>query len=321
MAMRILRATMEKKMATTMKAIVIHRYGDNSVLEYLDVDRPGPQSGEVLVKVHAAGVNPLDWKIRGGAGARMGMTLPIHLGAEISGTVEQLGEGVSAFREGDAVYGIVKSGGFAEFVLAPAADLARKPANLDFIAAAAVPLGALTAWQAMFDLGGLTEGQRIFMTNGSGGVGAMAVQLAKSAGAHVTAMASGRNEDYLRSLGVDTFIDYTAGPFEQVAGEMDIVFDTVGGDTFARALSTLKKGGVMVTAVAFPKDEARQYGVTVARVQCTANAAQLASIRALVEADKLTAQVATVLPLAEAGTALTLSEQGHARGKIILRVV
>lgn len=308
-------------MAGIMKAVVIHRYGDNSVLEYLDVARPEPRAGEVLIKVHAAGVNPLDWKIRGGAGARMGMTLPIHLGSEISGTVTQLGEGVSEFSEGDAVYGIVKSGGFAEFVSVPAADLARKPANLNFITAAAVPLGALTAWQAIFDVARLTEGQRIFMTNGSGGVGAMAVQLAKTAGAHVTAMASGRNEAYLRSLGVDAFIDHTAGPFEEAARDMDIVFDTVGGDTFGRAFATLKKGGVMVTAVAFPGDEARQYGVTVARVQCKANAAQLASICKLVEAGTLAAQVGTVLPLADAGAALTLSEEGHARGKIVLRVM
>lgn len=307
-------------MIDTMRAVVIDRYGDNSVLTLADVERPRPGRGQVLVKVEAAGVNPVDWKIRGGAGARMGLTLPIRLGSEISGTVHELGAGVDTFNAGDAVYGIVDCGGFADYVLAPAADLAHKPANLDFIAAAAIPLGALTAWQAMFDLGRLTAGQRIFITNGSGGVGSMAVQLAKAAGAHVTAMSSTRNGAFLRSLGADAVIDYTAGPFEAAVSEMDIVFDTVGGETFKRAFATVKSGGVMVTSVAFPRDEAGRYGVTVERVQCKANATQLTAIRELVEAGKLAAHTATVLPLADIGAALTLSEAGHTRGKIVLRV-
>ena len=303
-----------------MKAVTIAEYGDNNVVQYTDIDRPEPGAGEVLVKVHAAGVNPVDWKIRGGAGQRMGMTLPIHLGSEITGTVEKLGDGVSGLKQGDAIYGIVKSGGFAEYAVAPAADMARKPANLDFVQAAAVPLGALTAWQAMFGVAGLASGQRLLVTNSSGGVGSLAVQLAKAHGAHVTAMASRRNEDYVRSLGVDAFIDYTKQPFEQVARDMDVVFDTVGGDTFQRAFHTLKKGGFLVTSVAFPKDEAHQYGVGVDRVLCKPNAGQLASIRDLVEAGKLRARVATVLPLAEVKQAFELSEGGRTRGKIVLQM-
>ena len=154
-----------------MKAVVIDGYGNNDVVRHADVDRPEPRAGEVLVRVHAAGVNPVDWKIRGGAGQRMGMTLPIRLGGEIAGTVEELGDGVRSFEVGDAVYGIIKSGGFAEYAVAPAADMARKPASLDHIQAAAVPLGALTGWQAMFDVAGLGSGQRLLVTNGSGGVG------------------------------------------------------------------------------------------------------------------------------------------------------
>ena len=242
-----------------MKAVIINEYGDNNVVQCTDIDRPEPQAGEVLVKVHAAGVNPVDWKIRGGAGQRMGMTLPIHLGSEIAGTVEKLGDGVSGLEQGNAVYGIIKAGGFAEYAVAKAADMALKPAGLDFIHAAAVPLGALTAWQAMFDVAGLASGQRLLVTSSSGGVGSLAVQLAKAKGAHVTAMASGRNEEYVRSLGVDEFIDYTRQPFEQVARDMDVVFDTVGGDTFQCAFHTLRKGGFLVTSVAFPKDEAQQY--------------------------------------------------------------
>ena len=304
-----------------MKAVVIDAYGDNSVVQYVDVDRPEPQAGEVLVKVHAAGVNPVDWKIRGGAGQRMGLTLPVHLGGEIAGTVEELGEGVSGLAEGDAVYGIIKTGGFAEYAVAKAADMARKPANLDFVHTAAIPLGALTAWQAMFDVAKLASGQRLLVTNGSGGVGSLAVQLAKAKGVHVSAMASGRNEEYVRSLGVDEFIDYTKQPFEQVASDMDVVFDTVGGDTFQRAFATLKQGGFLVTAVAFPNDEDRRHGVGVERVMCKPNAGQLASIRDLVEAGKVRARVATVLPLAQVKQAFELSEGGRTRGKIVLQVV
>jgi NADPH:quinone reductase-like Zn-dependent oxidoreductase len=244
-----------------MKAVVIDEYGDNSVVQPTDVDRPRPQAVEVLVKVQAAGVNPVDWKIRGGAGQRMGMALPIRLGGEITGTVEELGDGVDGFKEGDAVYGMIGSGGFAEYALARPEGLAAKPASLDFIHAAAVPLAALTAWQAMFDVAGLRSGQRLLVTNSSGGVGSLAVQLAKAKGAHVTAMSSTRNEALVRSLGADAFIDYTKQRFVQVARDMDVVFDTVGEDTFHRAFKTLKKGGFLVTAVAFPKDEAQQYGV------------------------------------------------------------
>lgn len=304
-----------------MKTVVINEYGNNDVVQIKTVDLPEPEAGEVLVKVHAAGINPVDWKIRGGAGQRMGMTLPIHLGGEITGTVEKLGDDDSGFQVGDAVYGIIKTGGFSEYAIAKAGDIARKPANLDFIHAAAVPLGALTAWQAMFSLAKVASGQRLFITNASGGVGSLAVQLAKAKGVYVTAMASGRNEDYVRSLGADEFIDYTKRPFEQVAHDMDVVFDTVGGDTFARAFHVLKKGGFLVTAVAFPKDEAAQYGVHVERVQCKPDAGQLTSIRELVEAGKVQANVAMVVRLDQIKQALDLSEAGHTRGKIVLQIV
>lgn len=303
-----------------MKAVVIEQYGDNEAVHYTDVERPQPKAGELLVKVHAAGVNPVDWKIRSGAGQRMGLTLPFRLGGEISGTVVQVGDGVSHFKEGDAIFGIIDSGGFAEYAVASAANMVRRPANLDFIAAASVPLGALTAWQAMFDIAKVASGQRLLITNCSGGVGSMAVQLAKAKGAHVTAMASGRNEEYVRSLGADEFIDYTEQPFEEVARDMDVVFDTVGADVFQRAFRTLKTGGFLVTSVAFPRDEDQQYDVGVQRVQCKPNAAQLEMIRDLVETDKVVPHVATVLPLADIRQALALSEAGRTRGKIVLQI-
>ena len=303
-----------------MKAILINEYGDNRVVNHSEIARPVPQADEILVKVHAAGVNPVDWKIRSGAGQRMGMTLPIHLGGELSGTVAEVGNNVDLFTPGDAVYGIIGSGAFADYAVAKASDVAHKPANLDFIAAAAVPLGALTAWQAMFDLAKLSAGQRILITSSAGGVGSLAVQLAKAAGAHVTAMASGSNERFVRDLGADDFIDYTAHPFDEVARGMDVVFDTVGGETFKRAFATLKSGGFLVTSVAFPAEEDRQHGVGVARVQCMPNAKQLASIRELVEADKLKPQIATVFPLNGISEALALSEAGRTRGKIVIDV-
>lgn len=303
-----------------MKAVMIHEYGANDVVQIAASERPTPQAGEILVRVHAAGVNPVDWKIRNGAGQRMGMTLPIRLGGEIAGTVETMGAGVAGFKEGDAVFGMVHSGGFAEYALAKQSDVIAAPASLDFIHAAAVPLGALTAWQSMFDLAGLRSTQRLLITNSSGGVGSLAVQIAKAKGAHVTAMASTRNEEFVRSLGPDEFIDYTRHSFEKVARDMDVVFDTVGGETFQRAFQTLKKGGFLVTAVAFPKDEAQQFGVGVARVQCKPNREELAAIRDLIDAGKVRAHVSHVLPLSEVREALALSESGRTRGKIVLQI-
>lgn len=303
-----------------MLAVVIESYGDNSVVNLVDLAKPAPQAGELLVKVRAAGVNPIDWKIRDGAGQRMGMTLPVHLGGEISGTVEQVGAGVAGFSVGDAVFGIIKAGGFADYAMAPAADMVHMPADLDFITAAAIPLGALTAWQALFDVAGLARGQRLLITGGSGGVGSLAVQIAKAAGAHVTAMASGRNADFVRGLGADVFIDYTAQPFEQVVRDMDVVFDTVGGDTFHRAFSTLKQSGFLVTSVAFPTEEDGRRGVGVGRVFCKPNAAQLTAICDLVDARQLQPHVATVLPLDAVTQAFALSEGGRTRGKIVLGI-
>ena len=304
-----------------MKAIVINEYGNNDVLNYADVDRPKPAAGEALVKVHAAGVNPVDWKIRGGMGKRLGLTLPIALGGEIAGTIEEVGDDVGGFAVGDAVYGMVPSGGFAEYAVATIGAIAAKPPGLDFVNAAAVPIGALTAWQAMFGLGHLASGQRVLITGASGGVGSLAVQLAKARGAHVIATASGRNEAFVRGLGADEFVDYTQRPFEEVVTGVDVVFDAVGGDTFERAFHTLNKGGFLVTSVAFPSDDrAREFGVTAGRVYCKPNAGQLAAIGELVGVGKVKPHVATVLPLADVRRAFDLSETGRTRGKIVLQM-
>jgi len=250
----------------------------------------------------------------------MGLSFPIRLGGEVAGTVAALGERSKGFDDGDAVFGINVTGGFAEYAVVDATSLTRKPVNLDFVHSPAVPLGALTPWQAMCDLGGLTNGQRRSLTNGSGGVGSLAIQIAKATGAHVTAMTSGRNESYMKIPGADDFIDYTRQPFEHVASEMDVVFDTVGGDTFHRAFGTLRSGGVLLTAVEFPKDEGKKYGVRPARVFCKPDAGQLAQILGLLEAGQLQPHVTTVLPLAEIWKAFELSETGRTRGKIVLQM-
>lgn len=301
-----------------MRAAVIREYGSNDVVEIAEVNRPEPGFDEVLVKVHAAGVNPVDWKIRGGMGQRMGMTLPIHLGGEFAGTIEKTGAGVDNFRQGETVFGMVHTGAFAEYAVAKAANIVRTPHNIDIIHAAALPLAGSTAWQALFDEAGLSAGQRLLITNSSGGVGSLAVQFARASGAHVTAVASGRNEEFVRSLGADEFIDYTTRPFEDAAREIDIVLDTMGGEIFQRAFKTLRKGGFMVTVVAFPEDEAGRYGVGVKRSFTVPSARNLRSITELVEAGKVVAHVDTVLPLSQIRQALTLSEAGRTRGKIVL---
>jgi len=304
-----------------MKAIVIKSYGDESVVEYTDIERPKPKADEVLVKVQVAGVNPIDWKIRGGVGKRLGLTLPITLGGEIAGTIETIGSDVKDFKEGYAVYGVIASGGYAEYAIAKVGDIAPKPESLDFKNAAAIPLGALTAWQAIFDLANLSSGQRILIDGASGGVGSMAVQLAKAKGAYVIGLASGRNEEFVRDLGADEFVDYTKQNFEEVVKNVDVVLDAVGGDTFGTSFKTLKKGGFLVTTVEFPSEEkAPEFGVKVARVFSKPNAKELAEITQLVDEGKLKAHVSTVLPLAEVKKAHQLSESGHTRGKIVLQI-
>lgn len=304
-----------------MKAVRIDRYGDESILQVVEVARPQPTKDQILIRVQAAGVNPVDWKIRDGAGARFGMSLPIFLGSEIAGIVDTVGEEVTGLRVGDDVYGTVKAGGYAEYVLASPHEVAPKPATVDFVHAAALPLAALTAWQALFDLAKLREGQRILITAAAGGVGSLAIQLAKARGAIVTGMASGGNEAFVRALGADDFVDYTAQPFDGVVTGMDVVFDTVGGDTFERAFTCVKKGGALVTSVAFPTPEqSATEGVNVSRVSSQPNRDELDAISQLVVAGQLNPHIAQIFPLEQVGAAHQLSKQGRTRGKIILQI-
>jgi NADPH:quinone reductase-like Zn-dependent oxidoreductase len=305
-----------------MQAVVIEKYGKEDVLTYKEVEKPTPQADEVLVKVHVAAVNPVDWKIREGFGEKLGLKLPIILGCEIAGTVETIGEGVENFKAGDAVFGYIslqRNGGYAEYTVVKTGEIVKKPDSIDFENAAAIPVGALTSWQAIFDKAGLRNGQKILIHGASGGVGSMAVQLAKWKGAYVYATASGANENFVKDLGADEFIDYTTTKFETVVKDVDVVFDTVGSDTLERSFQTLKKGGFLVTTVQPPPaDLAKKFEVNAAMVNVQPNAEQLAEITELVESGKLKTHVGTVLPFAEVKKAHELSESGRTRGKIVL---
>ena len=225
-----------------MKSITINHYGAQSALNFSDVERPVAGANEVTIKVLAAAVNPADWKIRDGLGEMFGLQLPFTLGCEVAGTIEEVGEGVADFQGGDEVYCFLGSlvGGYAQYVTAPSNEVSPKPSNLDFDNAAAVPVGALTAWQAMFDLADLQSGQTILIHAASGGVGSLTVQIAKAKGAFVIGTASGKNRDFVKSLGADEFIDYTIQKFEEVVQVADVVFDTIGGDTQQRSFQAIK---------------------------------------------------------------------------------
>jgi NADPH:quinone reductase-like Zn-dependent oxidoreductase len=322
-------ATSEKRSASatsqTMKAIRIHKYGGPEVLQYEDAPRPKPQAGEVLVRVKAAGVNPIDWKVREGHMKDFWPhKFPLILGWDLSGVVEEVGPGVSRFKIGDEVYSIpdpTRDGAYADYIVVRESELALKPNSLHHIRAATVPLAALTAWQSLFDTAQLQPGQRVLIHAGSGGVGHLAVQLAKWKGAYVFATASTKNQDLLRELGVDEPIDYTQQRFEDVARNIDIVLDTIGGETQERSWSVLKKGGNLVSLVQPPSEEkAKELGVRAAFVAGHPSGAQLAEIAKIIDSGKLAPVIDRILPASEVRRAHELSESGHTRGKIALRV-
>ncbi len=309
----------------TMKAIRIHNYGGPEVLKYEDAPRPQPQAGEVLVRVHGAGVNPIDWKVREGHMKDFWPhKFPLILGWDLSGVVEQLGRGVSRFKIGDEVYSLpdpTRDGAYADYIVVRESELALKPKSLHHPRAATVPLAALTAWQSLFDTAQLQPGQRVLIHAGSGGVGHLAVQLAKWKDAYVFATASTKNQDLLRKLGVDEPIDYTQQRFEDVARNIDIVLDTLGGETQERSWSVLEKGGVLVSLVQPPSEEtAKELGVRAALLGAQPNGAQLAEIAKIIDSGKLTPVINRILPLSEARRAHELSQSGHTHGKIALRV-
>jgi NADPH:quinone reductase-like Zn-dependent oxidoreductase len=308
-----------------MKAVRIHNYGGPEVLQYEDAPRPKPQADEVLIRVHAAGVNPIDWKVREGHMKDFWHhKFPLILGWDLSGVVEEFGQGVSRFKIGDEVYSLpdpTRDGAYAEYIVVREPEVALKPKSLHHIRAAAVPLAALTAWQSLFDTAQLQPGQRVLIHAGSGGVGHFAVQLAKWKGAYVFATASPKNQDLLRKLCVDEPIDYTQQRFENVARNIDIVLDTIGDDTQERSWSVLNKGGVLVSLVQPPSDvKAKELGVRSALLGAQPSGEQLSEIAKIIDSGKLAPIIDRIFPLSEARRAHELSQSGHTHGKIALRV-
>jgi NADPH:quinone reductase-like Zn-dependent oxidoreductase len=306
-----------------MKAVVAHEYGGPEVLKFEEVSRPEPKENEALVRVIASGVNPADPLTLSGKYAReFGTHLPLIPGYDIAGIVEKTGAKITKLKVGDAVYGYPTfGGGWAEYVAVKEWEVAAKPASLSFVEAAAVPMGALTAWQALVDTAQVHAGQTILIHGGSGGVGSFAVQIAKARGARVIATASTANQDLLKQLGADVAVDYTKTRFEEVAKDVDAVLDPVGKETLARSYGVVKKGGIVMSLVARPDPaELGNRGIRGAAIFAHPDAGNLTEIARLIDTGKIKPVVTQVLPLSEAIAAQRQAATHHTRGKVVLRV-
>jgi NADPH:quinone reductase-like Zn-dependent oxidoreductase len=306
-----------------MKAVVAHEYGAPEVLKFEQVARPEPKDDEALVRVIASGVNPADPLTLSGKYAReFGTHLPLIPGYEIAGIVEKTGPNVTKLRVGDAVYGYPTfGGGWADYVTVKEWEVAAKPKSLNFGEAASVPMGALTAWQALVNVAKLKAGQTILIHGGSGGVGSFAVQIAKARGARVIATASTANQDLLKQLGADVAVDYTKTRFEDVAKDVDAVLDPVGKETLTRSYNVVKKGGILMSLVALPdRAELKKREIHGAAISVHPDAADLAKIAQLIDAGKIKPIVTQTLPLSEAIAAQQQAATHHTRGKVVLRI-
>ncbi|MCL6667817.1 NADP-dependent oxidoreductase [Streptomyces panaciradicis] len=331
----------------TMKAVRLHEHGGPEVLRYEDAPIPTPGPGEVLVRVHAAGVNPPDWYLRGGLTEMPGekgstVSLPVIPGTDVSGVVEAVAPDVEDFAPGDEVFGLLRfpsfdGSAYAEYVAAPAADLAHKPAGVDHVHAAAVPMAGLTAWQFLIEVGhdrpspfqrarhrptALDTGTTVLVNGAAGGVGHLALQLAKWKGAHVTAVASSAHEAFLRELGADRFIDYTKQRPEDLVRDLDLVLDTVGGPAGDRFLRTLKRGGSLfpVFPAEVAEEEAAKLGVTVSTAQVRSSGAQLAELGRLLDKGTVRVAIDGTFALSDARAAHERAARGHIQGKVVLTV-
>lgn len=332
-----------------MKAAFIRRYGGNDVVELGKQPMPQAGPGELLVEVHAASVNPVDFKIRDGMLKMIvPFRFPLILGNDFSGVVKAVGAGVTRFKPGDAVFARMdkqRIGAFAEFALVAEADAAAKPANLSHIEAAAVPLAGLTAWQALFEVGGLQAGQKVLIHGGSGGVGSFAIQFARHAGLTVATTVGARNMELARSLGADTVIDYKTQRFEDFVSDYDLVFDTQAGEIQHRSFAVLKRGGALVSIAGKPDGRlvrefglnpllgvlldflsrktlrlAKRHGVRYEYLFMHPSGEQLAQIGRLLEAGTVRTIIDKVFPLAQVREALAYSAAGHATGKVVVEV-
>jgi len=311
-----------------MRVVEVERAGGPEVLRVVERDRPAPLPTEVLVRVHAAGVNPVDWKTRSGSGmAPVLGAPPFVVGWDVAGVVEEVGRGVTRFAAGDEVYGMPwfprEAGAYAEYLTAPSRQLASRPAALDHVHAAALPLAGLTAWQALVDTAGIEPGARVLVHAAAGGVGHLAVQIAKAHGAHVLGTARADKHDFLRELGVDEPIDYTSTDFAEVAGEVDVVLDLIGSEDYGlRSLAVLADGGLLIQVPSGAgervAEEGRRQGRRVTGILVEPDGYALGELAALADAGRLRVEVERTLPLAEAGRAHELGEQGRTRGKLVL---
>ncbi|MGP3989286.1 NADP-dependent oxidoreductase [Streptomyces sp. 3N207] len=315
--------------SATMRAISQEMAGPPDVLELIETKRPEPGRGEILVRVHAAGVNPADWKIRERGVFADGAPLPFTLGFDVSGVVEKTGDGVTLFQPGDEVFGMPRfphpAGAYAEYVTAPARHFAPRPPGLTHVQSGALPLASLTAWQALVDTADVRPGQRVLIHAAAGGVGHLAVQIAKARGAHVIGTASAAKHDLLRSLGADELIDYRTQDFAETVRDVDVVLDSLGGPNWARSLRTLRPGGTLISILplddTFPAAAAEAAGVRAVFMLVEPDQQGLREISTLVEDGRLRVIADTVLPLEEAPRAHALGETGRTTGKIVLSVV
>ena len=308
-----------------MKAVRIHSYGGLETLVYEDAPCPQPAEGQVLIRVRAAGVNPIDWKIRQGFLQEVfPYEMPLILGTDLSGVVEAVGTNVNGFQPGQDVYGIADmtlSGSYAEYALALDSAIAPMPKTLNYNQAASVPIVAMTAYQALFEIGKLKAGQSVLIHAGAGGVGSFAVQFAKNKGIKAIATASAENLDFVRDLGAKQVIDYKTTQFENVVDGVDMVLDLIGGDTQERSWGVLKPGGILVSTASPPSlTTAAEKGVRAEMMMVQPSATMLEEIGAMFEGGELKTFVNKVLPLSEARQAHELSQSGHVRGKLVLQV-
>lgn len=311
-----------------MKAAQINNYGGSEVVKINDnAPKPTVSQGQLLVEVYAAGVNPVDWKIREGYMRQMApLKFPATLGGDFSGVVAEVGEGVSSFKKGDEVYGQASitrggSGSFAEFASADVNTTAPKPKNTSHVEAAALPLTGVSAWQALVDHIGLSRGEKILIHGGAGGIGSIAIQLAKYLGAYVATTVSAKDIPYVKELGADEAIDYKNQSFEELVHDYDAVYDTVGGETYARSFKVLKKGGIIVSMLEQPRsDLMEQYRVNAIGQFTQVNSERLSKLAEFVEKRAIKAHVEKTFLLEQAGEALAYLQNGHPRGKVVLKI-
>jgi NADPH:quinone reductase-like Zn-dependent oxidoreductase len=308
----------------TMQAIRIHQFGGPDVLQEDSIPVPEPKADEILVRVAAASVNPVDYKIREGKFAAVhDEALPVTLGRDLCGVVAEVGTSISDAARGDELFALLGNdrGSYAQYVVLKRGEWARKPARLSAIEAAAVPLAALTAWQGMIDHGGLKKDQRVLIHGGAGGVGHFAIQIAKAKGASVATTCSGEDIEFCRSLGADVAFDYKKEKFEDHLSEIDLVYDLVAGETQERSYKVLKHGGALISTLQEPdKAKALYKNLTIGHYMAKPDAGELAEIAALIDQGKIKPVVQAVYALAEAAKAQIVLASQHVRGKIVLSV-